>query len=106
MKYIHTSKIVQKYLQKRLVLSILEYIINRKCIESINYVGIMTTVKKLLKFSVYYSRTAAANMLLYEDKTQSVDSFKAENEFETPLFALKLKVCPNSLRITPEPERP
>ena len=35
----------------------------------------------LAEFSDGYSRSAAANMLLNEDKTQSVDSLKAENKF-------------------------
>ena len=55
----------------------------RKCIESIDYVGIMTTVKNLLEFSEDYSRSTATNMFWYEHKTQSIDSFKAENEVES-----------------------
>ena len=56
-----------------------EHIVNGKCIESIDYVGMMTTVNDLLEFSGDYSRSAAANMLWYEDKILSVDPFKAEN---------------------------
>ena len=67
-----------------------EYIINRKRFESIDYVGITTIVKNLLEFSDSYSRSAATNIFWYKDETKSVDSFKAENEFEitfTPVAA-------------------
>ena len=58
-----------------------EYIINGKTIESIDYVGISTTVKNLLEFSDDYSRSAATNMFWYKDKTQTNDSFTEESEF-------------------------
>ena len=37
------------------------------------------------EFSDDYSRKEATNIFFYEDKTQSVESIKAENEFESTL---------------------
>ena len=65
-----------------------KYTISGKYIESIDYVAVTTTVKNLLEFSDDYSRSAVTNMLCYEDKTQSVDSFQAENDFESTFTPL------------------
>ena len=43
----------------------------------------MTTVKNILEFSDDYSRSTTINMFWYEDKTHSVDSYKAKNELES-----------------------
>ena len=35
-----------------------------------DYIGVTNTVKNILEFSDDYSRSAATNMICYEDKTQ------------------------------------
>ena len=60
-----------------------EHIINEKCIERMDYVGITITAENFLEFSDDNNRRAATNIFWYKDKTQSNDSFKLENEFES-----------------------
>jgi len=41
-----------------------KYILNGKCVESFDCVGIMTTITNLLEFSDDYSQSAATNVLV------------------------------------------
>ena len=63
-----------------------EYIINGKCIESIDYIGITTAVKNLLEFLDDNIRSAATNMFWHE---HPLIALKQKMSLKAPLHLLQ-----------------
>jgi len=72
-----------------------KYRIGDKEIESIDYVGIGTTVLNLVEFSDDYAKSAASNMFWYRDTADSTDTYRFI--YESPDKATKLKESESKL---------